>query len=78
MESMSDDMRRHLRAGFELAAEDYQRTRPVCPPQLFDVLMLLAGLKAGDRVMEIGCAWRIYAGMTGMSGKAEVRKWPRS
>jgi hypothetical protein len=25
-----------LRTVFNLAAEDYQRTRPVCPPELFD------------------------------------------
>ena len=51
-----DDPRRHdLRAGFDRAAEDYQRTRPVCPPQLFDDLIGLAGLKAGDQVLEIGC-----------------------
>jgi SAM-dependent methyltransferase len=56
MESMEDDPRRHdLRAGFDLAAEDYQRTRPVCPPQLFDDLIYRAGLEAGDRVIEIGC-----------------------
>ncbi len=53
---MDDDPRRHvLRAGFDRAAEDYQRTRPVCPPQLFDDLIDLAGLQAGDRVIEIGC-----------------------
>lgn len=52
---MSDDLRRHLRRGFDQAAEDYQRTRPVCPPELFDDLMWLAGLKPGDRVVEIGC-----------------------
>jgi SAM-dependent methyltransferase len=44
-----------LRAGFDLAAEDYQRTRPVCPPRLFDDLVDRAGLGAGDRVIEIGC-----------------------
>jgi hypothetical protein len=32
-----------LRTGFDRAAEDYQRTRPVCPPQLFDDLIDLAG-----------------------------------
>jgi SAM-dependent methyltransferase len=53
---VEDDPRRHsLRTGFDRAAEDYQRTRPVCPPQLFDDLIELAGLKAGDRVIEIGC-----------------------
>src|SRR5262245_41580849 len=55
MESMSDDTRRHLRLGFDRAAEDYQRTRPVCPPQLFEDLIQLAGLNVGDRVVEIGC-----------------------
>lgn len=55
MESADDDQRRRLRAGFDRAAEDYQLTRPVCPPQLFDDLLRLAGLTAGDRVIEIGC-----------------------
>lgn len=53
---MEDDPRRHgLRTGFDRAAEDYQRTRPVCPPRLFDDLVQLAGLRAGDRIIEIGC-----------------------
>ena len=53
---MQDDPRReYLRTGFNRAAEDYQRTRPVCPPQLFDDLIDLAGLEAGDRLLEIGC-----------------------
>lgn len=55
MEFTGDDLMHRLRAGFDRAAEDYQRTRPVCPPQLFDDLIQLAGLEAGDRVMEIGC-----------------------
>ncbi len=55
MESMGGGAMRHLRTGFDQAAEDYQRTRPVCPPQLFDDLLESAGLKAGDRVIEIGC-----------------------
>jgi protein-L-isoaspartate O-methyltransferase len=53
---MEDDPRRHwLRAGFDIAAEDYQRIRPACPAQLFDDLIDRAGLQAGDRVIEIGC-----------------------
>lgn len=53
---MADDPGRYaLRSGFDRAAADYQRTRPVCPPQLFDDLVSLAGLLAGDRVLEIGC-----------------------
>lgn len=55
MDYMEDDLRRHLRSGFDQAAEDYLRTRPVCPPQLFDDLVRVAGLNAGDRVIEIGC-----------------------
>ncbi len=50
-----DPGRRGLRGGFDKAAEDYQRTRPVCPPRLFDDLVGRAGLAAGDRVVEIGC-----------------------
>ena len=50
-----DQTRDALRTGFDRAAEDYQRTRPVCPPQLFGDLIDLAGLEAGDRVLEIGC-----------------------
>lgn len=56
MKSGEDDPRRHaLRAGFDRAAEDYQRTRPVCPPELFDDLIDRAGLGTADRVIEIGC-----------------------
>jgi len=42
-----------LRGGFDDDAEAYQRTRPVCPPELFDDLMRLAGLAPGDRIVEI-------------------------
>jgi protein-L-isoaspartate O-methyltransferase len=53
---MADDPRRRaLRTGFDRAPEAYQRTRPVCPPRLFGDLIQLAGLRAGDRVVEIGC-----------------------
>ena len=47
--------REQLRTVFNLAAEDFDRTRPVCPPQVFDDLIRLAGLGPGDRVAEIGC-----------------------
>jgi SAM-dependent methyltransferase len=52
---VDDPGRERLRTVFDRAAEDYQRTRPVCPAQLFDDLTDLAGLGAGDRVLEIGC-----------------------
>lgn len=55
MEAMGVDPIRHLRSGFDLVAEDYQHTKSVCPSHLFDDLLHLAGLKAGDRVLEIGC-----------------------
>ena len=42
-----------LRSGFNDDAEVYQRTRPVCPPELFDDLMRAARLSPGDRVLEI-------------------------
>jgi SAM-dependent methyltransferase len=47
--------RRELRGGFDADAETYDRTRPVCPDALFDDLVRLAGLRPGDRVVEIGC-----------------------
>jgi SAM-dependent methyltransferase len=56
MRIVEDDRKRYsLRAGFDQAAEDYHRTRPVCPPQVFDDLVRLTGLAPGDRVAEIGC-----------------------
>src|ERR1700740_2288422 len=56
MDFLADDLRRRsLRAGFDRAAEDYQRTRPGCPAGLLDDLTALAGLQAGSRLLEIGC-----------------------
>ena len=52
---MADSKHHDLRAGFDQAAETYQRTRPVCPPRLFDDLVRLAGLGPRARVAEIGC-----------------------
>jgi SAM-dependent methyltransferase len=46
--------RARLPATFDRAAEDYERTRPVCPPELFDDLVAVTGLSPGDRVVEIG------------------------
>jgi SAM-dependent methyltransferase len=48
-------LRHELRTGFDLAAEDFQRTRPVCPAELFDDLIDKAGLAPGDLLIEIGC-----------------------
>lgn len=43
-----------LRTMFDLDAETYDRTRPVCPAELFDDLLDLAGLEPGGHVLEIG------------------------
>lgn len=51
---MTADQRCALRAGFNCDADAYQRTRPVCPPQLFDDLVALALLERGARIAEIG------------------------
>ena len=47
--------RRELRGGFDADAEAYDRTRPIFPEATFDDLVRVAGLKPGDRVVEIGC-----------------------
>lgn len=44
-----------LRTIFNEDAEAYHRSRPVAPPELFDDLVALTGLDAGDQVLEIGC-----------------------
>jgi SAM-dependent methyltransferase len=44
-----------LREIFEQAPELYDRVRPGYPAELFDELARLAGLRAGSRVLELGC-----------------------
>jgi SAM-dependent methyltransferase len=44
-----------LREVFDEAPELYDRVRPGYPEQLFDDLALLAGLRPGSRVLELGC-----------------------
>lgn len=46
--------REQLRATFDDAAELYDRARPGYPDALYDDLFALSGLRAGDRVLEIG------------------------
>jgi SAM-dependent methyltransferase len=53
---LTDDSRRHrLRVTFDAAPALYDRTRPVCPPAVFDDLVTLARLRPGARIVEIGC-----------------------
>ena len=44
-----------LRTTFDSAADIYDRARPEYPEALFDELMRLSGLAAGDWVLEVGC-----------------------
>ena len=50
------DQRDQLRSTFETAADLYDDARPSYPDELFDDLVQLAGLRPGDRLLEIGCA----------------------
>lgn len=52
---MADD-RERLRTTFERAANLYHEARPEYPAQFFDTLVEMAGLRAGDQLLEIGCA----------------------
>jgi SAM-dependent methyltransferase len=50
-----DERRRLLAATFDASAAFYDDVRPGYPPELFDDLVRLAGLRADARVLEIGC-----------------------
>jgi SAM-dependent methyltransferase len=50
------DDRERLRVTFDSAADRYDRARPEYPPDLYDTIVRHCGLKAGDRVLEVGCA----------------------
>jgi SAM-dependent methyltransferase len=48
--------RERLRLTFESAAGRYHAARPDYPDALYNELITLAGLRPGDRLLEIGCA----------------------
>lgn len=48
--------RLHLRCTFDSAGALYDRARPRYPPELFDALVSHTGIRAGDHVLEVGCA----------------------
>jgi SAM-dependent methyltransferase len=47
---------RELRTTFDAAADLYQQARPEYPDELYESMIEAAGLSAGDRLFEIGCA----------------------
>src|SRR5918997_2611748 len=51
---MADD-RNRLRTTFDEAASLYDEVRPGYPEDLFDDVVLLSGIPAGGRILEIGC-----------------------
>jgi SAM-dependent methyltransferase len=51
----AEDRRALLGRTFDQDAELYDRARPGYPPQLYDDLAELAGVRPGSRVLEIGC-----------------------
>src|SRR5262249_59186003 len=50
------DDREQLRTTFNSASSLYHRARPEYPAELFGELVRLAGLRPGDRLLEVGCA----------------------
>ena len=52
---VSDD-RERLKTTFNSAASRYHQARPEYPAELYDELARLAGLRPGDRLLEVGCA----------------------
>ena len=48
------DNRNVLRTTFDAVAECYDRTRPHYPPDVFDDIEQLGGLRQGSRVLEVG------------------------
>lgn len=48
--------RERLRQTFDSAADLYESARPNYPVELYDQLVRLAGVRRGDRILEVGCA----------------------
>jgi SAM-dependent methyltransferase len=49
-----DENRNRLRTTFNAVAERYDRVRPHYPPEVFDDIERLGGLRPGSRVLEVG------------------------
>ena len=48
--------RQRLGRGFDSAADLYQQARSEYPEPLYDTLVEVAGVRVGDRLLEVGCA----------------------
>lgn len=55
-QGQASEDRRRLRTTFESTAGLYQQARPDYPDQLYDALIATAGIRPGDRLLEVGCA----------------------
>jgi SAM-dependent methyltransferase len=47
--------RDRLKTTFDRVADSYHRARPEYPDALYDQLVVAAGLRPGDRLLEVGC-----------------------
>lgn len=54
-DSPDESRRARLARTFDEDAELYDRARPGYPPELYDGLAELAGVRSGSRVLEVGC-----------------------
>ncbi|HTB48685.1 MAG TPA: hypothetical protein VK712_01235, partial [Verrucomicrobiae bacterium] len=55
MPKMTSASTRHFGKVFDEIATDYDRHRPGYPDTLIDYACEIAGLKSGDKVLELGC-----------------------
>ena len=55
-ETSAGDRRAELAGTFDAASELYQQARPEYPTELIDQVIEVTGVRAGDHLLEIGCA----------------------
>jgi len=59
---------------FDAVADLYQQARPEYPEQLYDALVEAAGIKTGDRLLEVGCATAPSSALgSGPTSRAPIR-----
>jgi SAM-dependent methyltransferase len=52
----TEEERERLAATFDAAADRYHRARPAYPDELIERVVATTSVRAGDRVLEVGCA----------------------